>query len=83
MEEQIMSENKSCGCDCNQQNDQEVNELQEVLCGCHGVTKQDVQNAIKNGVKTFEELQKLTAIGTDCPPCTESSKEYFQQQLVK
>lgn len=74
-----MSENCSSGCGCMQSESQNKS---EVLCECHNVTKQDVIDAIESGVSSFEELQKLTAIGTDCPPCTESSKEYFQEQLL-
>ena len=55
----------------------------KVLCCCFNVTEQDVKDAIKDGVKTFEELQKRTQIGTECPPCTKASEEYFIKELQK
>lgn len=53
----------------------------KVLCGCHDVTMNDVKSQIKLGVKSFEELQSKTGIGTDCEPCMESNKILFNDLL--
>lgn len=49
----------------------------KVLCGCHNVTLKDVQEQIKQGITEFEALQKITNIGTDCPPCKEQNERLF------
>ncbi len=56
---------------------------EKVLCCCHNVTLKDVENQIKNGVKTFKELQDNTGIGTDCPPCATDSEKLFTEMLKK
>jgi len=50
----------------------------EVLCCCHDVTLEDVKNQIKLGVNSFDNLQEITKIGTDCPPCKEKMKSYLK-----
>jgi len=49
----------------------------EMLCGCHNVSLEDVKKQLKLGVTSFEELQEITKIGTDCPPCKEQNEALF------
>lgn len=53
----------------------------KVLCECHNVTLEDVKEQIKLGVNSFEELQRKTNIGTDCPPCSENNSKLFKNLL--
>lgn len=53
----------------------------EVLCCCHNVTLKDVKKQIKLGVNNFEQLQEITKIGTDCPPCRENNEKLFNELL--
>jgi len=53
----------------------------KVLCECHNVTLNDMKKHIKEGVKTFEELQEKTNISTDCPPCKEENEKLFKKLL--
>lgn len=55
----------------------------QVVCGCFKVTAQDLVNAIKNGAKSFEEVQAVTKVGTGCGNCVESNKAFFAQLLAK
>jgi bacterioferritin-associated ferredoxin len=50
----------------------------EVLCCCHNVTLDDVKDQIKLGVNSFDDLQVITKIGTDCPPCKEKNEKLFK-----
>ena len=54
-----------------------------IVCGCFKVTVQDLNNAIKNGAKSFEEVQAITKVGTGCGNCVESNKVLVAQLLVK
>ena len=54
---------------------------EEVLCCCHNVTLKDVKKQIDLGVNSFKQLQEVTKIGTDCPPCTESNEKLFNELL--
>ena len=55
----------------------------QVVCGCFKVTVQDLANAIKNGAKSFEEVQAITKVGTGCGNCVESNKVLVAQLLAK
>ena len=54
-----------------------------IVCGCFKVTVQDLNNAIKNGAKSFEEVQAITKVGTGCGNCVESNKALVAQLLAK
>ncbi|MBC2580048.1 (2Fe-2S)-binding protein [Clostridium sp. DJ247] len=76
---------------CVESNKSLVNELllrkkideNQVVCGCFKVTVQDLVNAIKNGAKSFEEVQAATKVGTGCGKCVESNKALVAQLLAK
>lgn len=55
----------------------------EVVCCCHNVTLKDMKEQIKLGVYSFEELQAITKIGTDCLPCKEKNEKLFKLLLEK
>ena len=55
----------------------------KIVCGYFKVTVQDLNNAIKNGAKSFEEVQAITKVGTGCGNCVESNKVLVAQLLVK
>lgn len=54
----------------------------KVICGCFNVTVDDVKKHIENGVSTFKEIQELTKMGTECPPCAETSEKAFKELLA-
>lgn len=53
------------------------------VCGCLQVTVQDIDEAIKNGAKSFEEVQEITQVGTGCGQCVESNRELVNQLLAR
>ena len=55
----------------------------KVVCGCFKVTEQDLNNAIKKGAKSFEEVQAATKVGTGCGKCVESNKVLVAQLLAR
>lgn len=55
----------------------------QVVCGCFKVTVQDLEQAIKNGAKSFEEVQAITKVGTGCGNCVDSNKALVAQLLAK
>jgi NAD(P)H-nitrite reductase large subunit len=54
-----------------------------IVCGCFKVTVQDINNAIKNGAKSFEDVQAATKVGTGCGNCVESNRELVKQLLAR
>jgi NAD(P)H-nitrite reductase large subunit len=57
-------------------------EADKIVCGCYKVTEQDLNNAIKNGAKTFEEVQGITKVGTGCGRCVESNKALVNKLIL-
>lgn len=55
----------------------------QIICGCFNVTVQDLANAVKNGAKSFEEVQTITKVGTGCGHCVESNKALVDQLLAR
>ncbi|MGN1412479.1 MAG: bacterioferritin-associated ferredoxin [Oscillospiraceae bacterium] len=53
-----------------------------IICSCLGVTVEDVKNAVKNGAKSFEEVQEITGLGTACGDCIDTSKDFINTLLV-
>lgn len=58
-------------------------EENQIVCGCMKVTAHDVVNAIKNGAKSFEEVQTVTKVGTGCGNCVESNRVLVSLLLKK
>jgi len=54
----------------------------KVVCGCFKVTVQDLNNAVKNGANSFEEVQAATKIGTGCGNCIDSNKKLVNELLL-
>jgi NifU-like protein len=40
-----------------------------VICNCLGITDKDIEQAVKDGARTWERLQEATKIGTVCGGC--------------
>ncbi len=54
-----------------------------VVCGCYKVTAQDIVNAVDNGARSFEAVQKATKIGTGCGNCVEGNKAIVEYLVRK
>ena len=49
-----------------------VGEIEKILasvCGCKGVSLEDVVNAVKNGADTTDKLAEITGAGSACGRC--------------
>lgn len=55
----------------------------KVVCGCYKVTVKDLNNAIKNGANSFQEVQLATKVGIGCGNCVDSNKALVAQLLAK
>jgi nitrogen fixation NifU-like protein len=56
-------------------------EKARIICQCMNITDKDIDKAVKNGVKNFNELQYQTKISTVCGQCKEEAEEYLHQSL--
>ena len=46
-----------------------------VVCECLGVTDDEIEHAVLEGVRSFYELQEMTKIGTGCGQCIDEAKK--------
>lgn len=56
-----------------------MNDLNEVVCGCNNITRNDIKEQISAGVSTYDELEEKTNIGIYCPPCKEGAIKVFNE----
>lgn len=49
----------------------------EQVCGCMGVTKGDIVDAVAGGCETFEAVQDKTKCATGCGGCSSVAKQIF------
>lgn len=55
----------------------------KVVCGCYNVTVQDLNDAVKNGAKSFEEVQAITKVGTGCGHCIKGNKNLVNELIIR
>lgn len=51
----------------------------EIICNCLNVTDKDLEEAYKEGARTWEELQARTKIGTGCGQCKQRALEKMHE----
>ena len=49
------------------------------VCECMDISDQDIETMVKQGARTYEELQKRSGIGTKCGKCKERTLELLEQ----
>jgi nitrogen fixation NifU-like protein len=49
------------------------------ICHCLGITDKDIENAYHQGVRSWEQLQQATKIGTVCGNCKEKALELLHE----
>ena len=68
-------------CKKNGKEDMLEKEVAKVICVCNNITDVDIENFVKAGGKTFEELQEKTKLGKVCGGCKEKARELFEDYL--
>ena len=48
------------------------------VCVCHGLSETRLQEAIRDGVQSFEQLQARTGVATCCGACEPCAREMLQ-----
>jgi len=57
------------------------NEGVKVICTCLGITDRDIEEAVKAGARTWEQLQERTKIGTVCGGCKAVAEELLDDYV--
>lgn len=51
------------------------------ICTCLGITDKDIEEAVKKGARSWEELQEATKIGTVCGGCKPKALELMHEYI--
>ena len=50
-----------------------------IVCTCMGVMASELEQAIADGVTTYEELQDMFGVGTGCSSCVPEVEEMLEK----
>lgn len=53
----------------------------KVVCKCLNITDRDIEQAVKEGARTWEELQERTKIGTVCGNCKAEAEDLLVEYV--
>ncbi len=56
---------------------------EDLVCGCMKVTVGDIEKAIADGAKSFEDVQTATKVGTGCGACVGKNRAFVAELLAK
>lgn len=56
--------------------------MKDIICKCNNVSYKDIENAVKEGAVTYDEVQDMTLCGTACANCEDTVKSIIEE-LVK
>lgn len=55
--------------------------MEKIVCNCFDVTIGDMAEAIRNGARTFEEIQDATSVSQGCGACEEYARNVAEELL--
>lgn len=53
------------------------------ICECQQITEEDIEEAVLEGTRTFEQLQEKTKISTGCGKCEPEAREVLKKYIDK
>ena len=51
----------------------------KVVCRCFGITAGEIEEAVKSGNTTFEEVQDVTSCATGCGACEQDVRDLIEE----
>ena len=52
------------------------------VCLCHGITDKRLQLAIREGARSFEQLQSCTGVATCCGACEPCARDLLDHEAL-
>jgi bacterioferritin-associated ferredoxin len=52
------------------------------VCLCHGISETRLDQAIREGARSFEQLQSCTGVATCCGACEPCAREMLEQRTL-
>lgn len=63
------------------QEDRIEEEETRTICQCMNVTDKEIESAVKNGARSYEDLQNMTKAGTVCGQCKDEATDLLHQYI--
>lgn len=60
-----------------------MNGCDHLVCTCMEVMQSDIEQAICEGAKTFEDLSNKLGVGTGCSSCVDEVHEILEREKQK
>lgn len=51
----------------------------EIICHCLGITRGQIEEAVRAGAKTFDEISEATEAGSICGSCQDDIEEIIAE----
>lgn len=55
--------------------------IDKLICSCVRIYQSDIENAIENGARTFNDIQQMTNAGTSCGNCRPPVEKILRNKL--
>ncbi len=52
------------------------------VCVCHGVSEKRLDQAIREGARSFEQLQNCTGVATCCGACEPCARQFLDERSL-
>ena len=52
------------------------------VCVCHGISEKRLDQAIREGARSFEQLQSCTGVATCCGACEPCARQILAEQVL-
>jgi bacterioferritin-associated ferredoxin len=52
------------------------------VCICHGISERRIEQAIRDGARSFEQLQSCTGVATCCGACEPCARQMVDDRAL-
>lgn len=52
------------------------------VCVCHGISERRIEQAIRDGARSFEQLQSCTGVATCCGACEPCARQMVDDRTL-
>lgn len=52
------------------------------VCVCHGISERRIEQAIREGARSFEQLQSCTGVATCCGACEPCARQMVDDRTL-
>jgi bacterioferritin-associated ferredoxin len=54
-----------------------------IICICHGISDKEINQVVRKGICSVEEISRCTGAGTDCGSCYSKMQEIVEKKGIQ